>query len=131
MVFSAVLAMFDLPAAPTAGGVGVVLVVVLYRLIVDRNAFHSQIEDLQKEVGDLRTHVDNLDQKYQEERSLKHKSRNDVARSVMALELVRRLAKDCTCGVLAPLTEIIDRLFSELETVHTNAEHHWPPLEET
>jgi hypothetical protein len=35
----------------------------------------------------------------------------------MALDLVERLAKNCTCGALEPLNEIISRLVHELSTL--------------
>lgn len=127
MHLTAVLATFGFPTVATWAGVAGVALILLYRIVTDRSAFR----DLKHEVDELRAHVEDLDHKYQVERSMKHKSRNDVARTVMALELVRRLGKDCTCGVLDPLMEIIDRLFAELETVHTAAVHQWPPLEET
>lgn len=121
-----ILAEWGIPTVATWAGVAGIGLILLYRIVVDRRAFNS----LSREVDALRKHVEDLDAKYQAERSDKHKSRNDVARSVMALELVRRLAKDCTCGVLTPLTEIIDRLFTELETVAPVVDHRWPPLDE-
>lgn len=75
-----------------------------------------QITDLRADVNRLVGQIAELEEKYDEERGQKHKAFNDVARTVMALELVRRLAKECTCGVLAPVGEIIERLFTELET---------------
>ena len=76
-----------------------------------------QITDLRNDVVRLEKHVEKLEEDYNRERSDKHKARNDVARSVMALDLVRRLAQMCTCGALEPLLEIIDRMFVELETI--------------
>lgn len=122
-----VFAEWGIPTPATWAGVGGIALILLYRIITDRSAFRS----LRSEVDELRRHVEDLDKKYQDERSMKHKSRNDVARAVMALELVRRLANDCTCGALAPLGEIIDRLFAELETVTTTTvEHRWPPFDD-
>ena len=80
-----------------------------------------QITDLRSDVDRLTRQMSDLEHKYNAERGEKHKAKNDIAKAVMALELVNRLAKECTCGVLAPLGEIIDRLFEELETV---AMHH-------
>ena len=76
-----------------------------------------QITDLRNDVARLEAHVSNLEAKYDQERKDKHRARNDVARAVMALDLVRRLAEQCTCGVLAPLTEIIDGMFDEFESL--------------
>ena len=87
-----------------------------------------QISDLRDDVADLREQITEIERKYDQERGDKHKARNDVARSVMALELVRRLAKQCTCGVLEPVIEIIDRLFAEFETL-ANRRHDDPPQE--
>lgn len=74
-----------------------------------------QISDLRSDVDRLNRHVHEIEVRYDEERGQKHKARNDVARALMALELVHRLAQQCSCGVLAPLQEIIDRLFTELD----------------
>lgn len=76
-----------------------------------------QISDLRNDVNTLTRHVSDLEAKYDDERSLKHKAYNDVARTVMALDLVRRLAAQCTCGALEPVIEIIERMSTELETM--------------
>lgn len=73
---------------------------------------------LVRQIRDLTTRVNSLEEKYDEERGLKHKAYNDVARTTMALDLVRTLARECTCNVLGPLPEIIDRVMDELETLH-------------
>jgi hypothetical protein len=110
------LALFDLPSAPTAAGVLLASIVILYRLITDRVALGGQIRGLGEEVSSLTDKVDNLEALYDQERGAKHKAYNDVARTVMALGLVQRLAQGCSCHVLDPLTEIIDRLVLELES---------------
>ena len=72
---------------------------------------------LVRQIRDLTVRVDDLEEKYDLERSLKHKAYNDVARTVMALDLVQRLAEECQCGVLSPLELVIGRLIEELETM--------------
>lgn len=80
-----------------------------------------QIKDLRKDVATLEGKVEKIEARYDEERGLKHKAYNDVARTTMALDLVRSLARECTCNVLGPLPEIIDRVMDELETLHHKA----------
>ena len=72
---------------------------------------------LVRQIRDLTRRVNGLEEKYDEERGQKHKAYNDVARTTMALDLVQRLAKECQCGVLSPLEQIIARLVAELETL--------------
>lgn len=72
---------------------------------------------LVRQIRDLTKRVDSLEEKYDHERGLKHKAYNDVARTVMALDLVQRLAAECKCGVLSPLEQVIARLVLELETM--------------
>lgn len=79
---------------------------------------------LVRQIRDLTVRVDSLEDKYDLERGLKHKAYNDVARTKMALDLVRRLAEECSCGVLSPLDEVIGRLMDELETMPS---HHIEP----
>lgn len=76
---------------------------------------------LVRQIRDLTIRVNGLEAKYDLERKDKHKAYNDVARTTMALDLIRRLASECDCGVLSPVEEIIDRLFAELETLHHHA----------
>lgn len=76
-----------------------------------------QITDLRSDVDRLTAQMSSLRKQYDESRAEKHKARNDVARTVMALELVQRLAKECKCGVLSPVQEIVDRMMDELETI--------------
>lgn len=86
-----------------------------------------QIKDLREDVIHLHDKIEELEKKYDGERSLKHKAFNDVARAVMALELVQRLAAACTCRVLAPLEEILKQLAEEFEIPHRR--HDDPPIE--
>ena len=76
-----------------------------------------QITDLRADVLSLNDKIDAIEAKYDEERGLKHKAYNDVSRTVMALELVQRLAVECKCGVLSPLEQVVAKLVSELETL--------------
>src|SRR5437899_11444442 len=96
-------AWLDVVAAPTAAGVTTVIVVVAYRLIIDRSAVKSELKNLTGQVKTLSDKVNHLEVLYDEQRGLKHQAFNDVARALTALELVRRLARDFTCEVLAPL----------------------------
>ena len=98
-------------------GAGSVGVVILALIAFIRFFLVRQIRDLRKDVTDLNDKVDDLEAKYDEERGLKHKAYNDVARTVMALDLVQRLAEECKCGVLSPLEQVIGRLVTELETM--------------
>jgi hypothetical protein len=108
---------FEWPIIGSGFGVIGLALVVGYKLITDHTATKSQIGTLQDEVTELRAHVLRIEKLYDEQRGAKHQAFNDVARALTALELVRRLARDCTCGALTPLTEIIDRILDEMETV--------------
>lgn len=107
----------------TAGEAGAVAAILLALIAFIRLFLVRQIRDLTERVN-------KLEEKYDLERATKHKAFNDVARSVMALDLVRRLAEQCTCGVLDPLTEIIDRMFLEFETLQHNRRAGDPPAPE-
>ena len=98
-------------------GAGAVGAIVLALIAFIRFFLVRQIRDLRKDVETLRDDLDSLNEKYDEERGLKHKAYNDVARTVMALDLVQRLAEECKCGVLSPLEQVIGRLVTELETM--------------
>lgn len=88
-----------------------------------------QIQDLRTDVHDLQAHIADLEERYDEQRGAKHKALNDVAKTVMALDLVQRLSEECTCNVLAPLQEIISRLVAELKT-YPGRRFDDPPMEE-
>lgn len=113
------------------GGVALLAIVGLIRwFFTDRSAtaiLHTEISELRKaladqsarharEIAELDAKVNHITDQYDEQRSMKHKALNDVAKTVMALDLVQRLATECTCGVLAPLSEIVDRLVADLAT---------------
>lgn len=131
---------FGLPEAPTAIFVVCLVIVLGYFLLnsysktlreeIDglRKAMAKQAERHQRAVADLNTKLDGITARYDLERSDKHKARNDVARAVTALDLVRRLAETCTCGALAPLIEIVDRMVEEFESM-THRRHDDPPPE--
>jgi hypothetical protein len=110
-------------AGQYAGATGVVLALIAFMKFF----LWNQIKDLRRDVTRLRDDMARIEAKYDEERGRKHKAFNDVARATMALELVRRLAESCTCGVLDPLTEIIERLFAEMETIGRARRHNDPP----
>lgn len=102
----------------TVGGyIGIIGALALAVMAFIRIFLMRQITDLRDDVDRLTTQMAALEAKYDEERGLKHKAYNDVARAAMALDLVRRLAAQCTCGVLEPLIEIVDRMASEFETM--------------
>ena len=115
----------------TAVGVLALAVVVGYWLLRDRSAFltqHEEISSLRKaliaqserhavDVASLNAKLDVITRQYDDQRAAKHKANNDVAKTVMALDLVQRLARECSCGVLDPLTEIVDRLVAELSSI--------------
>lgn len=119
------------PAAPTALGVVAIIIIVLYWLLRDRGAnasLHQEIDGLRDalsaqaerhahQIGALNGKVDTITEQYDQQRSRAHRALNDVARCVMALTLVQRLAAECTCSVLGPLPEIVDSLVAELETI--------------
>jgi hypothetical protein len=107
---------FEWPIIGSGFGVIGLALVVGYKLITDHTATKSQIGTLQDEVTDLRAHVLRIEKLYDEQRGQKHQAFNDVARALTALELVRQLAHDCTCGALTRLTDIIDRILDEMET---------------
>jgi hypothetical protein len=99
-----------------AVGGGVIAVLGFVRLFI-----WQQISDLRTDVDHLEAKLSELEHLYDQERGLKHKAFNDVARASMALEMVRRLAAQCTCGVLEPLVEIVNRMTVEFESMrHRN-----------
>lgn len=128
---------FGLPAAPTAAFVVALGLVLLYLLWRDS----SPVRALQQEVVELRRSLNDqaarhardiaevnlkmkaLEDENMRQRSAKHKVTGDLAKTVIALDLVKNLAQRCTCGALHPLREIIDRLLDELDTLRH------PPVE--
>jgi hypothetical protein len=108
---------FEWPIISTGFGVAGLAIIVGYKLITDHTATKSELESLREQIKDLRSHVHTIETLYDEQRGAKHQAFNDVARALTALELVRRLARECTCGALTPLIEIIDRILDEMETV--------------
>lgn len=99
------------------GTIGIVGGLSLAVMAFIRIFLMRQITDLRNDVNRLTSQMAELEVKYDVARGDKHKAFNDVARTVMALDLVQRLSRECSCGVLAPLQEIIDRLVLELETM--------------
>lgn len=104
-------AIFGLPEAPTVLFIVALLIVVGYLLLraYSRNQ-QVEIDGLRVAVKELNTKVDRLDAKYDEQRSLKHKALNDLAKSRLALDIVRRLQAECSCGALDPLAQILNNL---------------------
>lgn len=112
------------PVAPTALGVLLGAIVIAYWLLRD----HSANASLQLEIAGLRAAMDRqsarhhadvmglhekigrLEGQYDEQRSAKHQALNDVAKMKIAISIVRRLQRECTCGALDPLGEILANL---------------------
>lgn len=115
MTFADVLTNLAIPAGGT--GIVVLLIIVAYRLITDRSAVMAEVTTLKEQVRNLGNKVAHLEEQYDEQRSLKHKALNDVARCVLVLDLVQRLSKDCDCESFQPVAEIVDRLMIELQTM--------------
>lgn len=123
--------LWGIPTAPTILFVAVVVIIILWLLWRDT----APVRSLQREVDGLRKslalqskrHTDDmaairkkmgeLEDENVRQRSLKHKATGDLAKAVIALDLVRRLADECVCErqPLAPLRDIITRLFDEME----------------
>lgn len=110
-------ASLGVPSAPTTYSVLFLAVLVTFKLLWDRRAVTSEIRTLTTQVNSLSTKVAKLEVQYDDERSLKHKANNDLARCVLALDLVQRLALKCTDGALDPLQDILNHLWAELETM--------------
>ena len=124
MKTAVLLAWLDVPITATASGAVGIGLILLYKLITDRSAINAQIEAMQHQIETLErelaaqgVHLAQVEGLYDEQRGLKHQAFNDVARALTALELVKRLATECTCGVLTPLASIIERILDEMETV--------------
>lgn len=116
--------MSSFPAAPTALGIVFLIIVVAYWLLRDRSAFLTQTTEIaalrkriddqadrhHKDVLELNGKMGRLEALYDEQRSKKHQALNDVARLQLALAIVRRLQRECTCAALAPIDEILSNL---------------------
>ena len=119
---------FNLPEAPTALGVVALVVVIGYLLlngysrtlrseITDlRDALDRQSKQHRADMAHVNKKIEELEEENVRQRSMKHKVSGDLAKTVIALALVQRLARECTCNVLSPLKDIIERLLDELET---------------
>lgn len=116
------------------GGVAFLALVSLIRfLLSDRGAsdtLHKEIAGLRKSLTDqsarhqaemngLRERQAKLEALYDEQRTLKHAITGDLAKAVMALEVVRRLSRNCTCQALISVEEIVDQLLNELSALRT------------
>lgn len=107
----------------TGGFVGVLGGLSLAFIAFIRLFLWQQIKDLRSDVAALQKHVGDLEERYDQQRSLKHQALQDVTKTVMALELVRRLAAQCSCGVLTPVVEIIERMMNELTPYRRHDDH--------
>jgi hypothetical protein len=96
------------------GGVALMALVSLIRWLLGDN---SQVSLLRDEVADLRERQAVMETEIREQRSLKHGLSGDLAKAVMALEVVRRLAQNCSCGALDSIEEIVDQLLNELSAI--------------
>lgn len=111
------------------GTIGIVGALALAVMAFIRIFLMRQITDLREDVDRNTKELAEVRLELSRARSEKHKARNDLARSLMALEVVRRLAEECTCGVLSPVIEIIERLFNELESEDPRRRHDDPPVD--
>lgn len=96
------------------GGLGAVALIAFIRWMLSDN---SQVLLLRSEVNELRERQASLESEINEQRTLKHAISGDMARAVMALEVVRRMAQNCTCNALEPVEQIVDQLLNELSTI--------------
>ena len=84
-----------------------------------RHELAEQARRHAEDMGRVNAKMQLLEEENVRQRSMKHKVTGDLAKTVIALELVRRLAEECTCKVLSPLEEIINKLLDDLETFRT------------
>lgn len=114
-------ALLGLPAewaAPTLSGVIVVVIIVLYKLILDRSAFRElekRIADQDKEIDKLQTRLNSVEDKYEYQRSLKHQAVGFLAKADLIITIVSDLKANCTCEALLILDPIIDRYMEEMK----------------
>jgi hypothetical protein len=119
---------FTTPLVATWAGVAGLVVIVAFRILTDRTATRSATQVLQDQINALRREhaaetrehalamaaleakVDIVNGELTEQRSLKHRMATDLAKSRLALDIVRRLQRECSCGALNPLAEILDNL---------------------
>lgn len=88
-----------------------------------RKSLADQSTRHQEEIGALRERQAVLEERYDEQRTLKHAVSGDLAKAVMALEVVRRLSRNCTCKALVSVEEIVDQLLNELSTIRAAQQH--------
>ena len=102
---------------PVVGGYALAGLVVIAGVIRFFFSDTSQVDLLRNEVAELRERQAVLEAEINEQRTLKHAVNADLAKAVMALEVVRRLAQNCTCNALESVEEIVDELLNELSTL--------------
>lgn len=99
---------------PVVGGTAAVVVIVIVGLF--RWLVQNDLSLLRQQVTEQSARIAHLEVLYDEQRTDKHRAITDLASTLIALQLVRRLAQECTCKVLAPLEEIIDKLVDEVRS---------------
>lgn len=99
----------DLPVNLTALGL-LALVVVFFLRRTDRQDTERRedVSTLSGENAALRAQVDAVQAENLVQRRLKHESLNNLAASLGTLQLVKRLAEDCTCGAMSRIEPVID-----------------------
>jgi outer membrane murein-binding lipoprotein Lpp len=112
----------ELPANPTWLFILALALVIGYFLLRGYSKTQSvEIEGLRKALNDqslrhsndlatVTAKVDRLEVLYDEQRSEKHRAQNELAKTRLALDIVRRLQAECTCGALKPLGDILANL---------------------
>lgn len=112
---------------PALGGLGVLVVLVaglvrtqLKNLAQDRGAGFTLAEERSDEIQKLNERVSTLeaeierqrrefDAEIMTQRSAKHVTLNELMRSELMLDTIRRLAPACTCGALTPVLAMLER----------------------
>lgn len=96
------------------GGLGLIAIISFIRWLLGDQ---GQVSLLRSEVGELRERQAILEAEIVEQRSMKHAISADLAKTVMALEVLRRLSHNCTCQALISVEEIVDQLLGELSAL--------------
>lgn len=107
-------------ALPATGfGVLAVAIIILRSLLLDRSAFNelkSELRDVRKTANELDTRVAICEERWAEQRSLKHQALNDLTRSELMLHIVNDLMTNCTCKALDVLNPMIPDYLETLKT---------------
>ena len=107
---------FALPA--TGFGVLGVALIILRSLLLDRSAFKelkSELGDVRRTAIELDTRVAICEERWAEQRSLKHQALNDLTRAELMLHIVNDLMTNCSCKALDVLSPMIPDYLKTLE----------------